>query len=77
MRRLPSKEVPEFTEGYEGFFHLHQLKGNVEQSVLHYIIRDHDSGLFNNRKQFIIDLLQSALATIESEKYIEDGKKLN
>ena len=57
MRRLPSKEVPEFTEGYEGFFHLHQLKGNVEQSVLHYIIRDHDSGLFNNRKQFMIDLV--------------------
>ena len=55
--RLPDKEVPEFTEGYEGFFHLHQLKGNVEQSVLHYIIRDHDSGLFNNRKQFIIDLV--------------------
>ena len=55
--RLPAKEVPEFTEGYEGFFHLHQLKGNVEQSVLHYIIRDHDSGLFNNRKQFMIDLV--------------------
>ena len=54
---LPSKEVPERTSGYEGFFHLHQLKGNVEQSVLHYIIRDHDSGLFNNRKQFMIDLV--------------------
>ena len=57
IHRLPSKEVPESTEGYEGFFHLHQLKGNVEQSVLHYIIRDHDSGLFNNRKQFMIDLV--------------------
>ena len=57
IHRLPSKEVPESTEGYEGFFHLHQLKGNVEQSVLHYIIRDHDLGLFNNRKQFIIDLV--------------------
>jgi tripeptide aminopeptidase len=57
IHRLPSKEVPESTEGYEGFFHLHQLKGNVEQSVLHYIIRDHDSGMFNNRKQFMIDLV--------------------
>ena len=57
IHRVPSKEVPESTEGYEGFFHLHQLKGNVEQSVLHYIIRDHDSGLFNNRKQFMIDLV--------------------
>ena len=57
MRRLPSKEVPEFTEGYEGFFHLHQFKGNVEQSILQYIIRDHDTDLFNNRKQFMIDLV--------------------
>ncbi|MDC3195981.1 peptidase T [Flavobacteriaceae bacterium] len=55
--RLPSKEVPESTEGYEGFFHLHQFKGNVEQSILQYIIRDHDTDLFNNRKQFIIDLV--------------------
>ena len=57
IHRLPSKEVPESTEGYEGFFHLHQLKGNVEQSVLHYIIRDHDTSLFNDRKQFMIDLV--------------------
>ena len=55
--RLPSKEVPESTEGYEGFFHLHQIKGNVEQSILQYIIRDHDTDLFNNRKQFMIDLV--------------------
>jgi len=55
--RLPSKEVPESTEDYEGFFHLHQFKGNVEQSILQYIIRDHDTDLFNNRKQFIIDLV--------------------
>jgi tripeptide aminopeptidase len=55
--RLPSKEVPESTEGYEGFFHLHQFKGNVEQSILQYIIRDHDTDLFNNRKQFMIDLV--------------------
>jgi tripeptide aminopeptidase len=57
IHRLPTKEVPESTEGYEGFFHLHQLKGNVEQSVLNYIIRDHDTDLFNNRKQFMIDLV--------------------
>ena len=55
--RLPSEEVPESTEGYEGFFHLHQIKGNVEQSILQYIIRDHDTDLFNNRKQFMIDLV--------------------
>ena len=57
ISRLPSKEVPEATDGYEGFFHLHQLAGKVEQTVLHYIIRDHDHNLFENRKQFMLDLV--------------------
>ena len=57
INRLPSKEVPESTEGYEGFYHLHQLAGKVEQTVLHYIIRDHDHNLFENRKQFMLDLV--------------------
>ena len=57
INRLPSKEVPEATDGYEGFFHLHQLAGKVEQTVLHYIIRDHDHNLFENRKQFMLDLV--------------------
>ena len=57
ISRLPSKEVPEATDGYEGFFHLHQLAGKVEQTVLHYIIRDHDHNLFENRKQFMLDLI--------------------
>ena len=57
ISRLPSKEVPEATDGYEGFFHLHQLAGKVEQTVLHYIIRDHDHNLFENRKQFMQDLV--------------------
>ncbi|MCI2228480.1 peptidase T [Polaribacter sp. MSW13] len=47
---LPAKEVPEKTSGYEGFFHLHDIKGNVEQTVLEYIIRDHDLDLFEKRK---------------------------
>ena len=57
ISRLPSKEVPEATDGYEGFYHLHQLAGKVEQTVLHYIIRDHDHNLFENRKQFMLDLV--------------------
>lgn len=57
ISRLPSKEVPEVTDGYQGFFHLHQLAGKVEQTVLHYIIRDHDHNLFENRKQFMLDLV--------------------
>ncbi|MFC4269243.1 peptidase T [Polaribacter marinivivus] len=47
---VPSDEVPEKTEGYEGFFHLHDLKGDVEQTVLEYIIRDHDFDVFEKRK---------------------------
>tara|TARA_R110001632_G_scaffold178480_4_gene298250 strand:- start:4193 stop:5434 length:1242 start_codon:yes stop_codon:yes gene_type:complete len=53
ISRLPKGEVPESTDGYEGFFHLHQLEGKVEQTVLQYIIRDHDKGLFEGRKQQI------------------------
>ena len=47
---LPSAEVPEKTAGYEGFFHLHDMVGTVEKTVLEYIIRDHDLDLFEKRK---------------------------
>ena len=47
---VPAQEVPEKTTGYEGFFHLHDLNGNVEETVLEYIIRDHDFDLFEQRK---------------------------
>ncbi|KAA6352437.1 Peptidase T [termite gut metagenome] len=48
---LPSKERPECTEGYEGFYHLTGIKGNVEESILTYIIRDHHRDRFNARKE--------------------------
>ena len=51
IKALPESEVPEKTEGYEGFFHLHNMKGDVENTVLEYIIRDHDMDLFQNRKK--------------------------
>jgi len=47
---LPKEEVPEKTEGYEGFYHLHGMKGEVEKTELEYIIRDHDIKLFEERK---------------------------
>ena len=53
MRNLPANEVPEKTMGYEGFFHLHDLTGTVEKTVLEYIIRDHNFDLFEKRKLFI------------------------
>ncbi len=50
IQRLPAKEIPQETEGYEGFFHLQQMKGEVESTQLDYIIRDHDMELFKKRK---------------------------
>ena len=50
INALPANEVPEHTEGYEGFFHLHTMKGEVEESELYYIIRDHDMKIFEERK---------------------------
>ncbi|MBQ2979502.1 MAG: peptidase T [Bacteroidaceae bacterium] len=50
MSMLPANETPEHTEGYEGFFHLISIEGNVEQSTIAYIIRDHDRARFEERK---------------------------
>lgn len=48
---LPRHETPEHTEGYEGFYHLNNMEGDVEKTVLNYIIRDHDSDRFDRRKK--------------------------
>lgn len=48
---LPVLEAPEYTSGHEGFYHLHDMSGNIENTTLHYIIRDHDRNQFENRKQ--------------------------
>ena len=50
---LPRWETPEHTEGYEGFYHLVGIEGSVEQTVLTYIIRDHDRARFESRKREI------------------------
>ncbi|MDN3620648.1 peptidase T [Polaribacter undariae] len=50
---LPTNEIPQRTEGYEGFFHLHDINGNVEKTVLEYIVRDHDLDLFEKRKSLM------------------------
>jgi tripeptide aminopeptidase len=56
---LPKMETPEHTEEYQGFFHLHQMNGNVEKTELHYIIRDHDKEKFDARKEMMNKLTQS------------------
>ena len=48
---LPAGDIPRLTEGYEGFFHLHELKGDVSAASMEYIVRDHDHAMFECRKQ--------------------------
>ncbi|WP_308992137.1 peptidase T [Mariniflexile litorale] len=50
INSLPRLETPEHTDEYQGFFHLSSIKGEVEETVLEYIIRDHDFGHFEARK---------------------------
>ena len=48
---LPAGDVPSMTKNYEGFFHLTDISGTVEKTTVSYIIRDHDTALFEHRKQ--------------------------
>lgn len=50
---LPTNEIPEKTTEYEGFFHLHTIKGDIEETVLEYIIRDHNFDIFEERKYLL------------------------
>lgn len=61
---LPAEETPAHTEGYEGFFHLTDMSGNVEQAKLQYIIRDHDKTKFEERKELMVKLVEAL-----NEKY--------
>lgn len=69
---LPASEIPEKTEGYEGFFHLTGITGNCEEASLSYIIRDHDRNKFEERKSTI----KSVVASL-NEKYGEGVVELN
>ena len=69
---LPVEQKPEYTEGYEGFFHLIGFNGTVEEATFTYIIRDHDLGLYEDRKAVIrrcVDFINSkygeGTATVE------------
>lgn len=50
---LPKDQVPEHTENYEGFIHLDTIQGNVEHTVMQFLIRDHDSELFQRKKELM------------------------
>ncbi|MBQ6253439.1 MAG: peptidase T [Bacteroidales bacterium] len=52
---FPVEQKPEYTEGYEGFFHLIGINGSVEEADMTYIIRDHDRALFERKKEVILE----------------------
>jgi tripeptide aminopeptidase len=53
INALPKDETPQETKGYEGFFHIQNIKGNIEETVLELIIRDHNKKKFEKRKEKI------------------------
>jgi len=69
---LPADEVPESTEGREGFFHMTQMKGNVSEAELQYIIRDHDMDHFIARKKLIEETVEEM-----QQKYGNDRIELD
>jgi tripeptide aminopeptidase len=64
IHMLPVEQRPEFTSNYEGFFHLTKLEGTVENSLLEYIIRDHDRKKFDDKKTLMNDI-----ASLLNKKY--------
>ena len=56
--RLPVQEAPEHTDGYEGFFHLISINGDVEETKLHYLIRDFDRVRFDGRKALLAAIVE-------------------
>ncbi|MED3644733.1 peptidase T [Caldifermentibacillus hisashii] len=72
-QQLPVREAPEYTEGYEGFYHLLSFHGDVEKTELYYIIRDHDRQKFEAKKENLVKIIDQL-----RQKYGEDtiGLKL-
>ena len=66
--KLPQDEVPEKTEGREGFYHLLSFSGEEEQAQLSYIIRDHDRAKFEERKSTIEQIAKEMNETLDSDR---------
>lgn len=73
IEMLPRWETPEHTEGYEGFYHLVGIQGSVEQTVLTYIIRDHDRNRFESRKKEIEHLVRKTNTEYPGSTTVEMG----
>ena len=61
---FPANERPETTEHYEGFYHLNDMNGSVEEAMMIYIIRDHDRDKFESRKAYMTEVIEKL-----NEKY--------
>jgi tripeptide aminopeptidase len=72
--RLPAEEAPEYTENYEGFFHLISIQGNVEETKLHYIIRDFDRERFDGRKAELAEIVKEMQETYGEQSIVLDIK---
>ncbi|WP_239254309.1 peptidase T [Listeria ilorinensis] len=66
--KLPKEEAPEFTEGYEGFYHLLSLDGDVETAKSYYIIRDFDREVFETRKKKIEEITKELQAQFGEDR---------
>lgn len=69
---FPANEIPSKTSGYDGFYHLNSMEGEVEGTILRYIIRDFDRDNFERRKQFMRDVVNKI-----NERYGEDTAVLD
>ncbi|ALC86999.1 peptidase T [Bacillus sp. FJAT-22090] len=82
---MPVNEVPEKTEGYEGFIHLMNFNGDVEKTELSYIIRDHDRVKFEAKKQLFLDTAEKikaeygtgAISVELNDQYYNMGEKIS
>ncbi|EKU94070.1 Peptidase T [Alloiococcus otitis] len=72
QNKLPDDQVPEKTNGREGFYHLTNLNGRVEEAELVYIIRDHDNKLFKEKKAYIEKVAQELNKTLDKDRVFVD-----
>lgn len=72
IQHVPEQEAPEYTEGYEGFFHLISVNGDVEKAEVYYIIRDFDKGKFSARKDLIKQIVEKMKEKYGNERVILD-----
>ncbi|GGA33106.1 peptidase T [Paenibacillus physcomitrellae] len=72
QQKLPAEQAPEFTEGYEGFYHLLGITGDTEQTKVQYIIRDFDRQEFENKKAYLTKVVDELKAKYGSERITLD-----